>query len=92
MDDTEEGIDRRRTTRPRTGLVFKDGHELPALAVLLMATAALVGALCAAAQQNGQWTLGFGIVALVLAIVGSIWFYIARNRATHPAGAHHRHP
>ncbi|WP_154677564.1 hypothetical protein [Mycolicibacter icosiumassiliensis] len=38
MSDTDEGIDRERTTHQRAGLVFKDRRELPGLALLLTAT------------------------------------------------------
>lgn len=89
MSDTDEGIDRERTTHQRAGLVFKDRRELPGLALLLTATLALVGFISAAAQHDAGWTLGFGISVLVLAIGGLTWIFIGRNRTTH-AGHHRR--
>ena len=89
MSDTDEGIDRRRTTQPRAGLVFKDRRELPGFALLLMAALALVGFMSAAAQHDAGWTLGFGISVLVLAIGGLTWIFIGRSRTTH-AGHHRR--
>ena len=89
MSDTDEGIDRRRTTQPRAGLVFKDRRELPGLAMLLMAALALVGFMSAAAQHDASWTLGFGITVLGLAIGGLAWLFVGRSRTTH-AGHHRR--
>ncbi|OMC16509.1 hypothetical protein A5735_00895 [Mycolicibacter heraklionensis] len=89
VSDTDEGIDQRRTTQPRVGLVFKDRRELPGLGLLLMAALSLMGFMIAAAQQDSGWTLGFGIAVLVLAISGLTWVFIGRNRTTH-AGHHRR--
>ncbi|BBY32717.1 UsfY protein [Mycolicibacter minnesotensis] len=80
MSDTDEGIDRRRTTQPRAGLVFKDRRELPGLAMLVMATLALVGFMSAAAQHDAGWTLGFGISVLALAVGGVVWLFVGRRR------------
>lgn len=91
MSDTDEGIDYRRTTRPRAGLVFKDRREVPGLAMLIMAALALVGFMSAAAQHDGGWTLGFGIAVLVLAIGGLSWVFIGR-RKTKRAGHHRLQP
>lgn len=82
-NDTEEGIDHRRTTRPRDGLVFKDRRELPGLAMLMMAALALMGFMSAAALHDAAWTLGFGITVLVLATGGLIWLFVGRHRTTH---------
>lgn len=88
-NDTEEGIDYRRTTRPRDGLVFKDRRELPGWGILVVAALALVGFMSAAAQHDAAWTLGFGITVLVLAVGGVAWVFIGRSRTTH-AGDHRR--
>ncbi|WP_409426897.1 hypothetical protein [Mycobacterium sp. SMC-11] len=89
ISDTDEGIDQRRTTQPRAGLVFKDRRELPGLAMLLMAALALVGFMSAAAQHDAGWTLGFGIAVLALAVGGLTWVFVGRSRTTH-AGHHRR--
>ncbi|MCV7383683.1 hypothetical protein [Mycolicibacter longobardus] len=88
MSNTDEGIDYKRTTRPRDGLVFKDRRELPGLAMLMMAALALVGFMSAAALHDATWTLGFGIAVLALAAGGLTWIFVGRRRTTH--ADHHR--
>lgn len=80
MSDTDEGVDRRRTTHPRAGLVFKDRRELPGLAMLVLAALALVGFMSATALHDASWTLGFGIAVLALAIGGVAWLFVGRSR------------
>ncbi|MEB3033192.1 hypothetical protein [[Mycobacterium] nativiensis] len=91
MTDTDDPIDQARTTQPRAGMVFKDRRELPGLAMLVMATLALVAFMSAAAQASVGWALGFGITVLVLAVSGVTWMFVGRNRAAHAShGGHHR--
>ncbi|MGV0627739.1 hypothetical protein [Mycolicibacter minnesotensis] len=92
LNDTDEGIDRRRTIRPRAGLVFKDRREVPGVALLIVAALALVGFASAAVQHDPNGTLGFGIAVLVLATAGLAWVFIGRWRTTHAARDHRRQP
>ncbi|WP_083079657.1 hypothetical protein [Mycolicibacter kumamotonensis] len=88
MSETEHPIDESRKTRPRDGMVFKDRREAPGLAMLVMAALALVGFLCAAALHDAGWSLGFGILVLVLAAGGVTWVFVGRNRSFR--GGNHR--
>ncbi|GFG68555.1 MFS transporter [Mycolicibacter senuensis] len=86
MDETEHPIDEARTTRPRAGMMFKDRREAPGLGMLLMAVLALVGFMSAAVQHHTGWSLGFGILALALAVGGVAWIWVGRNRALRSTG------
>ena len=88
MSETDHPIDQERTTQPRAGMVFKDRRELPGLAMLVMATLALVAFASAAAQGSAGWALGFGIAVLVLAAGGITRMLVGRNRTAE--AAHHR--
>lgn len=87
MEDIEDPVDKARTTRPRAGMVFKDRRELPGLAMLLLAVLALVGSLSAAAQHQTGWSLGFGILVLVLAVGGLGWMLVGRKRSVRDSRA-----
>lgn len=42
------------------------------------------------ALRDADWTLGFGISALVLAVGGVTWVFVGRSRTTHHVGNHRR--
>lgn len=88
MSETEHPIDEARTTQPRAGMVFKDRREAPGLAMLLMATLALVGFVSAVAMHHAGWSVAFGISVVALAIGGVSWIFVGRNRSAR-GGSHH---
>lgn len=84
-DNNFDPIDHERANRPRAGIVMKDTREMPGLLLIALAVIAVMVCLRSAAFGNDGLAICAGVVAIVAAVVGSVWIFAARRRFTHIA-------
>jgi hypothetical protein len=87
-DQPYDPTDHARTTRPRMGEAMKDKRSLGGYAALGLAVVAIAMCLGTAGHGLTGWAVGAGIVAVVLATIGSVWVYAERRHMGRVAQEH----
>jgi hypothetical protein len=75
----DDPIDEARTYNARAGEVMKESRGYPGYVLIAVAAGAFVACLVAAATGHHAWMGAWGAVALISAIIGSIWTYRTRR-------------